>query len=160
MAKLNQNESALPFAAAVTAMSLGTGKRLMRNFSYYNQTEAEAVSRRACLDIYRELRFNVFGLQNLYLDDTHSTSHDSFKVMISKQIQDNLEELHRKVLFFEPDSIVELIRVLDRLRAFWADSFEPEFYHENLSAKLDEKVVPLLPDIHQFLQDLPKQSSP
>lgn len=160
MAKLNQNESVLPFAAAVTAMSLGTGKRLMRNFSYYNQTETETVSRQICLDIYREIRFNVFSLQNLYLDDTHSSSHNSFKVIISKQIQDNLEELHRKVLFFEPDQIVELIPVLDQLRAFWANSFKPEFYHENLSIQLDEQVVPLLPEINQFLQNLPKQSSP
>lgn len=158
MAKLNQNESALPFAAAVTAMSLGTGKRLMRNFSYYNQTEAETVSRQSCLDIYREFRFNVFSLQNLYLDDAQSSSHDSFKVMISKQIQDNLEDLHRKVLFFKPDQIVELIPVLDQLRAFWANSCESEFYHENLSIQLDEQVVPILPEINQFLQNLPEQS--
>ena len=69
MAKLNQNNSALPFAAAVTAMSLGTGKRLIRNFSYYKQTYEETISRQTCQNIYSELRFNVFSLQNLYLDD-------------------------------------------------------------------------------------------
>lgn len=158
MAKLNQKESALSFAAAVTAMSLGTGKRLMRNFSYYNQKDTEAVSRKMCLDIYRELRFNIFSLQNLYLDDVHSESHDSFKVMIAKQILDNLEELHRKVLFFDADDIVELILVLDSLRTFWRNSSEPGFYHEHLSYELDEQVVPLLPEINRFLQNLPEHS--
>ncbi|WP_340106340.1 hypothetical protein [Rhodohalobacter sp. 8-1] len=158
MAKLNQDDSALPFAAAVTAMSLGTGKRLIRNFTYYKQTHTETVSRRACLSIYRELRFNVFSLQNMYLDDARSEYHGSFKVMIAKQIQDNLEELHRKVLFFDTDDIVDLIPVLDQLRAFWANSSEPAFYDNNLSVRLDEQIIPLLSDIENYLLNLPELS--
>ena len=159
MAKLNQNDSALPFAAAVTAMSLGTGKRLIRNFSYYKQTHTESISRQTCLDIYRELRFNVFSLQNLYLDDTGMDSHSSFKVMIAKQIQDNLEELHRKVLFFDTDDIVDMVPVLDQLRGFWSDSSEPEFYESNLPNRIDKYIVPLLSDIEQQLQKLPESSN-
>jgi len=159
MAKLNQNDSALPFAAAVTAMSLGTGKRLIRNFSYYKQTHTESISRQTCLDIYRELRFNVFSLQNLYLDDARADSHGSFKVIIAKQIQDNLEELHRKVLFFDTDDIVYMIPVLDQLRVFWSDSSEPEFYENNLPNRLDERIIPLLSEIEHHLKKLPEVSN-
>lgn len=156
MAKLNQDDSALPFAAAVTAMSLGTGKRLIRNFNYYKQTHTETVSRQTCFTIYRELRFNLFSLQNLYLDNGQTDSQGSFKVMIAKQIQDNLEELHRKVLFFDTDDIVDLIPVLDQLRAFWSDSAEPGFYEDNLSERLDNQIIPLLSDIENYLRNLPE----
>lgn len=158
MAKLNQNNSALPFAAAVTAMSLGTGKRLIRNFSYYKQTYEETISRQTCQNIYSELRFNVFSLQNLFLDDAGLDSHGSFKVILAKQIQDNLEELHRKVLFFDTDDIIDLIPVLDQLRVFWSDSSEPEFYDNNLSNRLDKRVVPLLSEAENQLKNLPELS--
>lgn len=158
MAKLNQNESALSFAAAVTAMSLGTGKRLVRNYSYYKQIHDESISRQTCLDICKELRFNVFGMQNLYLDDAGSDSHGSFKVLIAKQIQDNLEELHRKVLFFEPDDIVDIIPALDSLRSFWSDSSDPDFYAGDLSLRIDKQTIPLLVDIQHHLKKLPEQS--
>lgn len=156
MAKLNQNESALSFAAAVTAMSVGTGKRLIRNFSYYKQTRDESISRQTCLDISKELRFNIFSLQNLYLDDTGSDSHGSFKVLIAKQIQDNLEELHRKVLFFEPDDIVEIIPAVDLLRSFWSDSSDPDFYENDLPVRMDKKIIPLVSGIQYQLEKLPE----
>ncbi|HKL15985.1 MAG TPA: hypothetical protein VJ915_10150 [Balneolaceae bacterium] len=159
MAELNQNNTALSFAAAVTAMSLGTGKRLIRNFSYYKQTRSETISRQLCLDICSELRFNVFSLQNLYLDDTPSDSHGSFKVLIAKQIQDNLEELHRKVLFFEPDDIIEIVSALDSLRAFWSESSDPGFYQDDLSLHIDKQIVPLLSDIQKHLKKLPEETN-
>lgn len=158
MAELNQNNSALSFAAAVTAMSLGTGKRLIRNFSYYKQTQTETISRQTCLNISAELRFNVFSLQNLYLDDTQEDSGGSFKVLLAKQIQDNLEELHRKILFFEPDDIIEIITALDLLRAFWSDSSDPGFYEHDLSIRIDKQVLPLLSDLQQLFKKLPKES--
>jgi len=157
MAKLNRNDSALSFAAAVTAMSVGTGKRLIRNFSYYKQTRDESISRQTCLDISKELRFNMFSLQNLYLDDSGYDSHGSFKVLIAKQIQDNLEELHRKILFFEPDDIVEIIPAVDSLRSFWSDSSDPEFYNSDLPLRIDKQNIPLLTEIRRHLKKLPKQ---
>jgi len=159
MAELNQNNSALSFAAAVTAMSLGTGKRLIRNFSYYKQTCSETISRQTCINICSELRFNVFSLQNLYLDDTHTDSHGSFKVLIAKQIQDNLEELHRKILFFEPDDIIEIVSALDSLRTFWSDSSDPGFYEDELPLRIDNQILPLLSIIQKNLKTLPETTN-
>jgi len=159
MAKLNQNENALSFAAAVTAMSLGTGKRLIRNFSYYNQTGTEVITRQTCLDICNELRFNTFSLQNLYLDDGQSESHGSFKVLLAKQIQDNLEELHRKILFFETDDILKIIPSLDSLRSFWSESSDPDFYDKKLSLRIDKQIIPLISDIQKRLRKLPEHAN-
>lgn len=158
MAKLNESDSALPFAAAVTAMTLGTGKRLMRNFSYYKQNSSHTVLRRECIDIFNEIRMNVFGLQNLCLDDEGSAGTSSFKVMLAKQIQDNLEQLHRNLLFYDVDHIVTLIRKIDRLRSFWSDSSDAEFYTGNLSASIDTHVVSQFADIRDLLLELPSSS--
>jgi len=160
MAKLN-NDSSLPFAAAVTAMSIGTGKRLIRNFQYYRQKESQSVSRTDCKRVFRDIRLNVFGLQNLYLDH-HSgpdSGSSSFKVMLAKQIQDGFEELHRSLLFFEGDQIAGLIPVIDEQRAFWAGSSEPEFYTAELPATLDRQLTTHYPQIENALNALPPHSS-
>lgn len=158
MAKLNNSESSLPFAAAVTAITLGTGKRLMRNFVYYKQETGNTVYREDCIQILKEIRLNVFGLQNLCLDDDYSNGTASFKVMLAKQIQDDLEQLHRHLLFFDVEDIVEIIQIVDRLRAFWTDSSEAEFYESNLSARLDRQVVAEFNDLRDHLHNLPLQS--
>jgi len=155
MAKLNSSTSALQFAAAVTAMSIGTGKRLMRNFHYYSGSEPDRVYSSECMQIYRELRFNLFSLQNLYLDHHESESRSAFKVLLAKQIQDNLEELHRKLLFFEVDEISGLIPVIDRLRSFWAGSVDPEFYDSELPSRIDNQLNSDFSTMEQHLQTLP-----
>lgn len=161
MAKLNDNQSTLQFAAAVTAMSLGTSKRLMRNFQYYRQENPEIVSKNNCLRIYREIRINLFGLQNMYLDENEECTNtgSSFKVMLAKQVQDGFEELHRKLLFFDADLIADLIPVLDRQRSFWAELVKPEFYNRDLPAKLDRHLISDFRAMEEELLTLPEFSS-
>lgn len=158
MAKLNQDNSALPFAAAVTAMTLGTSKRLMRNFTYYKQNSNQTVFRQDCICTFNELRFNVFGLQNLWLDKDPTDANSSFKVMLSKQIQDNLEQLHRDLLFFDVDHIVELIQHIDHLRSFWSESSKAEFYDDSLTNRIDKQVVFKFDGIRNLLNQLPASS--
>ncbi|MFO7845925.1 MAG: hypothetical protein R6V27_05125 [Balneolaceae bacterium] len=159
MAKLDPNSSALSFAAAVTAMSLGTGKRLMRNYNYYTESSPDGATRSDCLDICRQFRANVFALQNLYLDtEKHQHGNSSFKVMLAKQIQDNLEELHRKVLFFDVDQIVQVVSLIDHLRAFWTPCTEPEFYHDQLPSLIDRHVCSTFSELEHHLQNLPESS--
>jgi len=159
MAKLN-NESSVQFAAAVTAISLGTGKRLIRNFHYYRKETPDIITREECRHIYREIRLNVFGLQNLYLNESKSNADtsSSFKVMLAKQIQDGLEELHRKLLFFDADQISDLIPLLDEQRKFWGQSTEPDFYSDELPNLLDHHLITYFPEIEKYLEDLPEFS--
>lgn len=161
MAELNNDRSTIQFAAAVTAMSIGTGKRLIRNFQYYRQDAPKPVAKWECLRIFYEIRLNIFGLQNLYLESTHhhNETWSSYKVMLSKQIQDAYEELHRKLLFFDANVIADLIPVLDRQRSFWADSTDPEFYSSELPEMLDHHLTSDFPTIENHLQSLPECSN-
>lgn len=151
----------LQFAAAVTAMSIGTGKRLIRNFHYYRQETTEVVTKAECLHLYREIRLNLFGLQNLYLSDVNQQSDtgSSFKVMLAKQIQDSFEDLHRKILFFDADFITDLIPLIDKQRSFWKESTEPEFYECNLPIKIDSHLSTDFPAMERYLHSLPDQSN-
>ena len=158
MAKLNLNNPSLSFAAAVTAMSLGTGKRLIRNFKYYKQTEPEIVARESCIELNREIRFNVFSLQNLYLESNDQAAHGSFKVMIAKQILDDPEQLHRLLLFFDADDIIDIIPVLDERRAFWAQSQNPDFYDDDLPHRINREILPLIEQTESSLYALPDAS--
>lgn len=160
MARLNNDSSTLQFAAAVTAMSIGTGKRLIRNFHYYRKETTEVVAKSECLHLYREIRLNLFGLQNLYLDELNhqSDTGSSFKVMIAKQIQDNFEDLHRKILFFDADLITELIPLIDSQRSFWKKSTEPEFYKNDLPIKIDRHLFTDFPAMERCLHSLPDHS--
>lgn len=158
MAKLNSESSARSFAAAVTAMSLGTGKRLMRNFRYYAHTSPAGATRSECLGVYSELRSNVFALQNLYLDDVND-GNSTFKVMLAKQIQDNLEELHRTILFYEVDDILAIISILDRLRVFWKQSTDASFYDEELPSRINRHVCSEFHELRRLITELPEQSN-
>ena len=160
MAKLNNDSPALHFAAAVTAMSIGTGKRLIRNFQYYRKNTSEVVEKRECLTLYREIRFNLFSLQNLYLDDGNqqNDANSAYKVMLAKQVQDNLEDLHRKILFFDAGQITGLIPIIDRQRSFWKQSTEPEFYDDNLPLEIDRHLLTEFPAMERHLNSLPFQS--
>jgi len=160
MAKLNNKSPALHVAAAVTAMSIGTGKRLIRNFHYYRQGTSEVVEKRECLELYRQVRFNLFSLQNLYLDDGNQGSEavSAYKVMLAKLVQDNLESLHRKILFFDAALISELIPIIDGQRLFWKQSTEPEFYDDGLPWEIDRHLATDLPAMEQHLNALPLQS--
>ncbi len=158
---MNNNSSMLQFAAAVTAMSIGTGKRLIRNFHYYRQETTEIVYKEECLHLYREIRQNLFGLQNLYLNDVNqqSDTSSSFKVMLAKQIQDNFEDLHRKILFFDADLIANIIPIIDRQRSFWKELTEPEFYENDLPIKIDRHLSTDFPAMEQYLHSLPDHSN-
>lgn len=161
MAKLNSDRSTIQFAAAVTAMSMGTGKRLIRNFQYYRQDTPKTVAKWECLRIFYEIRLNIFGLQNLYMESAHPQYEmwASYKVMLAKQIQDAYEELHRKLLFFDADLIADLIPVLDRQRSFWADSTDPDFYSSELPEILDHHLTSDFSTLENHLQSLPEFSN-
>jgi len=159
MAELNPESDAKKIAAAATIMSLGTGRRLARNFSYYNRSDADVVSRRELQSLLLKIRRNSYNLENLYLHDEISAENGVFKVMLAKNILDEFEELHRKVLFFDPDKIQHIIPIIDRQRSFWKQSEDIEFYSNGLTEKLEHDVSADLLEIGSFLKELPEISS-
>lgn len=159
MAKLSLKSEAIQFAAAVTAMSLGTSRRLSRNFRYYKQSELNEIKRNDLQKISAQIRHEIYTLQNLFLNEKDSISSSPFKVMLAKSILDRFEELHRNLLFFDVDTIQSIIPVIDRQRYFWKQSTEVEFYDENLVHKLGTTVEKDLITLEASLETLPDTST-
>lgn len=156
---MSLKSEAMQFAAAVTAISLGTSQRLSRNFRYYNQSELSNIKREDLQRIFVQIRHEIYTLQNLFLNEEDSVSSSPFKVMLAKNILDRFEELHRNLLFFDVDTIQSIIPVIDRQRRFWQQSTEVEFYDERLLQKLETAVEQDLISLEKSLQTLPDTST-
>lgn len=131
MAKLNHTAKEL--AAAATILSLNACKRLGRNFKYYRNpnSEPEPVNKKRLLATCKMIRRDAYHLENLFVK-TEEGNRDLFKVLISKKILDQFEELHRALLFFDADTICDAIPAIDRQRKFWNRLENADFYEPSL----------------------------
>jgi hypothetical protein len=151
MAKLDPSEL-LSFSAAASALTLTTSRKLIRNFRYYRSEKPESIDRLSLEELCRNIRRDAFGLHNLMESEP---KHPTFFVAFSKQIFDQLEELHRKLLFFDADLIAEIIPEIDQQRWFWNNLIEPEFYDDRLIEALEHEIPQTLYRIEKLLARLP-----
>jgi hypothetical protein len=151
MARLN-SRNLLTLAAATSAITLSTARKLKRNFSYYRSEGSDSISRDTLISLCLDIRHDAFGLRNLMDSDD---SFSPFYVALAGKISDQLEELHRKLLFFDADLIEELIPEIDAERAFWKELTEPGFYSEALISHLDHKLPARFIRIEIGLERLP-----
>jgi hypothetical protein len=151
MAQVNR-DSLLTFAAAVSAVTLSTSGRLKRNFSYYRNGRSETIMRDELVLLCRGIRHDAFGLHNLMESDE---SRAPFFVALAGRIADRLEELHRKLLFFDSALIADIIPELDTERAFWANLTDPGFYSDLLTSRLEHDIPGKFIRIEIHLNRLP-----
>lgn len=145
------------FTAASSALVLTESLRLVRNYRYYNNLSADSVSRDQLVVKVRQARKLSFALQNLM--NREEPDEAPFFVSIAGEINDLLEEIHRKLLFFDARHIVDIIPLVDRQRRFWADFNEVEFYGSNLAQELDHSVPETFLKIEKKLLGLPPFAS-
>lgn len=155
MAKLERNEL-YDFTAAATALTLSTGRKLIRNFSYYRTEKSDRIYSEELHALCIGIRKDTFSLHNLM---TSSENYSPFFVAIAGQISDRLEELHRKLLFFDPEEIIGLIRLIDGQRTFWNRATDPEFYDEILISHLEHDIPEKLLKIELELLRLPDSAA-
>lgn len=156
MAKLNPAEL-LRFAAATTAMTLSTSRKLIRNFNYYKTSDPTTITKSELLSLYKRIRLDLFSLQNLLMNCNENTT--PYIVSLSGQIFDHFEELHRKVLFFDPDQLVEIIPVIDEQRKFWVQRTDIEFYKQNLLSHIENRVTGPMQKLEKQLEKLPDSAT-
>jgi len=89
----------------------------------------------------------------------NNLAENPFLVSIACNINDAFEEIHRDLLFYDADEIVDIIPLIDQQRKFWADFTEPEFYDSHLFNKLDRSVPETLYKIEKNLLGLPPFAS-
>ena len=152
MAQLEEKDL-LRFAAATSAITLTTSRKLLRNYRYYRDNSVESVSRNELLHLCRMIRKDAYGLHNLMVTEP---DFFPFFVALAGQINDRLEEMHRKLLFFDSDMIEELIPLLDRQRAFWAGLTDEDFYGEKLISSLEHEIPKTLYRTELLIKRLPQ----
>ena len=158
MAKLDP-EDLIEFTAAAAAATLTTSRKFIRNYNYYKQQagQPEVIRKSDLLMLCHKIRLDLFGLQNLLEDKTKHRS--PFVVTLASQINDALEELHRKILFFEPDQIESIIPIIDRQRQFWSRYTDEQFYNEQLSSDIEHSVSSDVLNIQSLIQKLPESAT-
>lgn len=145
------------FTAASSALILTQSLRLLRNYRYYNNLSDDRISRDKLVVKVRDVRTLSFALQNLMGRDEPDEA--PFFVAIAGGINDLLEEIHRKLLFFDADDIVDIIPLVDQQRKFWADFNEVDFYDSSLIKELDNSIPETLIRIEKNLIGLPPFAS-
>jgi hypothetical protein len=151
MAELERDEL-YEFTAAATALTLSTGRKLIRNFSYYRTIKSDRVYRDELFELCINIRSDAFSLHNLI---TNTDTRSPFFVALAGRIGDRFEELHRKLLFFDPALISEMISPIDRQRTFWTRAADPGFYDIDLVAALEHELPEMLFKIELELKRLP-----
>jgi hypothetical protein len=158
MAKLNP-EDLIELTAATAAATLTTSRKFIRNYNYYKQQagQPEIIQKSDLLVLCHTMRLDLFGLQNLLEDETKHRS--PFVVTLASQINDALEELHRKILFFEPELIESIIPIIDRQRQFWSRYTDEQFYGVQLSSDIEHSVSSDVLRVQSMIQKLPESAT-
>lgn len=153
MAKLSSKALA-NFTAASSALILTESLRLIRNYRYYNDLIEDKIYRDQLISKVREARKHTFTLQNLMSRDEPDEA--PFFVTIAGAINDLFEEIHRKVLFFDSEEIVDIIPIIDSQRKFWKEFDQVHFYNLTLVRELDSTIPEALIKIEKKLIGLPR----
>jgi hypothetical protein len=153
MAKLNS--PAMELAAAVSAATLTTSRRLSRNFNYYrsNSLNEKCFSRDSLLSVCNNLRMDLFGLQNLFLD--YAESPTPFMVTLAGDVHDSFENLHRNLLFYDAEHIESIIPKIDHERSYWSNFTNHHFYEKGISEHINTNTLPAISQIKQKLLAFP-----
>ena len=157
MAKLDHSSGLLQFAAAASAVTLTSSQKLIRNSRYYKTSRSGNIYRDDLANMCRAIRQDAYGLQNLMMNE--ATAESPFLVALSGKIYDQLEELHRSLLFFDPGSISDIIPFVDQQRRFWEQLTDPGFYSPGLLNELEYSVPHALDLIRQKIDTLPVQTA-
>lgn len=157
MAQLKKPNSSIQFAAAASAVTLTTSRKLARNFRYYKSSAPGIVSRDELIFLCREARSEAFSMHNLITKDEMNRS--PFLVSLAGQIFDQLEELHRKLLFFDVESISQIIPLVDQQRSFWKNLTNPEFYSQDLIYNLEHSIPRKFTKIESLIEQLPASAN-
>lgn len=155
MAKL-ESDDILEFAAAATSAALTSSRKFIRNHRYYRHSgdQPMTVSKSDLLSQCHKIRMDLFGLLNLL--ENPAKHRSPFVVTIANEINDVLEELHRKILFFDPDKIESIVPVIDRQRSFWRSFTDMSFYNDQLGSQIEHSILSDVIQIEKSIQQLPE----
>jgi hypothetical protein len=151
---LKQSEENLSWAAAATLMTLSVSLRCARDFRYYRSKKSEIIERDDLEKLCDQIRLNLFSLQNVMIQEITPSLYP-FLFLLGRTIHDDLETLHRDLLFFQADDLVEIIPLIDTERKRWNFYNQADFYNEELISQLDHQIPYNLDYILTHIRRLP-----
>ncbi|HLR89631.1 MAG TPA: hypothetical protein VK040_01625 [Balneolaceae bacterium] len=156
MAQLSR-KALFNLTAASTSMMLVESLRLIRNYRYYNNIPGNSITRASLLEQIRYIQSLAYTLHNLM--EKEDEEEAPFYVSIAGTINDAFEEVHRNVLFYEPDEIIPIIPEIDEQRRFWSGFCDTGFYNDDLVQKLEDTIPDKLRSLEKGLEKLPLNPS-
>jgi len=135
-------------------MTLSVSLRCARDFRYYRSQKPVIIEREDLEKLCHQIRQNLFSLQNIMIKEiTHSLY--PFLFLLGRAIHDDLETLHRDLLFFQADDLVEIIPLIDIERKRWHSYNQADFYDVELISQLDHQIPYNLDKILTHIRRLP-----
>lgn len=150
----NQTENK-NWAAVATLMTLSVSVRCARDFRYYRTGANTLIKRKNLLKICTRLKHHTYSLQNLMTGRKFPSVYP-FMFLIGRNIHDNLETLHRDLLFFKAEDIVDIIPIIDVERKRWSCYNRASFYDETLVEQLDYEIPAIIEKLDTNLRCLPE----
>lgn len=138
-------------------MTLSVSMRCVRDFRYYRTEKPVTIQRSELEKVCKQVLENSFTLHNLLIDNISSSTWP-FLFLIGRSIHDDLETLHRDLLFFEAEDIVNMIPVIDKERRQWKKYNQVSFYDKMLTGRLEHEIPSTLQNLLADLNKLPKNS--
>jgi hypothetical protein len=152
---LNQSDENLTWAAAATLMTLSVSLRCARDFRYYRSRKSVIIERDELETLCNQIRKNLYSLQNVMINEIRPSLYP-FLFLLGRAIHDDLETLHRDLLFFQADELTEIIPVIDIERKRWKSYNQADFYDEELISQLDHQIPNHLEVILTNIYKLPE----
>jgi hypothetical protein len=151
---LKQSDENFYWASAATLMTLSVSLRCAKDFRYYRNQQSITVEREKLESLCRQIRHHLFSLHNVMLNEITPSVYP-FLFLLGRSIHDDLETLHRDLLFFEADDLVDVIPLIDHERNRWKSYNQADFYDEELSSQLDHQIPSNLDNILAHIRSLP-----
>lgn len=88
-------------------------------------------------------------------DQSGNLTLQPFLFLLGRSIHDDLETLHRELLFRNPDQLTDIIPRIDLERGFWKNYHHAELYSGELAARLDREIPAGFADLEKAIEALP-----
>lgn len=134
-------------------MTLSVSLRCAHDFQYYRSQSTETPAIQKLEKTVKRLISNTESLHNL-LTQLDEPEARPFHYILGRTIHNDLETLHRDLLFFDADQIIDIIPLIDSERRFWREYNMDRFYNPGLIRRLGHEIPAVLKQIRHGISHL------
>ena len=148
MAQLNPDSEAQILSASAALLTLEVGYRFERHRKKYGSDPDETASTEQLEKLIDQLNTLAYSLHNLLGESLYAFP---FVMVLAQKISDRLDELHDRLLNFDPDDIYKIIPRLDEERTFWRYARNDQYSINELEYHLEHRFPAFLNHFREFI---------